>query len=163
MQIGQIKNIRCNEYDNSTWVVFPDDAFTQEQFAEAVARAQRAYESVMAETPLFVQPFGPSGLSLAELRKIPSDKTVGDLLDEYDEKQERRKMHEKLKERKRRSFGYYLQQEGLTPVQSTDADLTTDADWGHKHGELIRYDGLDFLYFISDDDEGNEKCGREDL
>lgn len=163
MQLGEIKNIRCGEWDNSTWVVVPD-GLTQEEFQEAVRLAKAAYEEVMAETPLFEQPFGMSGgASINELRNMSPNKTVAEILAEHDEKQERRKIHEDLLSRKRRSFGHYLNEKGLTPVQLSEVELKADANWGHRHGERIQYDGLAFIAFYDpfDDDESNELCGKE--
>lgn len=161
MKIGKIENIRCGEASEETFVVVPD-GLSQEEFQGAVSRARREYENVMAEEPLYVHDFPTSPPSIGELRKLPPETTVQQVLDAHDRRMEERKEREQQAERKRRSFGYYLEREGLPLVQRSTSDYTARADWGHRHGQKIRYDGLDVSYDSWwDEDEGNELCDED--
>lgn len=156
MKIAHVDHIRCDETAATTYVVVPSE-LTEEEFQTAVTKAQSAYEDVMAQVPLYSREYVPFP-GLAQLRAMPADKTVKEVIDEYERQKEERKALDEMAERKRRSFGWYLEQQGLQIVQRAPAELKAKVNWGHRHGQNIRYDGIDVAYWYDDEDEGNQVC-----
>lgn len=156
MRLAKIKNVRCGEPEASTYVVLPEGLINDE-FQERVYRAAEAYKAVMDETPVRHHEWGPT-LGPMQLREMDPERTVGAVLRELDEEAERRKAVQREAEKRNRSFGHYLEEEGLIIVQLAEHDFEARVDWGHRHGTLIRYDGLSyFVHDPWDEVEGNEK------
>lgn len=161
MKIGKIENIRCDEPTDETFVVVPD-GLTQEEFEGAVRRAKREYEAVMADTVLDYST--PQQPTLGSLRKLPPEMPVADVLAAYDRKKEDADKAKEKVERRRRSFGYYLEREGLPVVQRSLCAFSAKVDWGHRHGQKIRYDGIESPFHSEwwDETEGNELCTKKE-
>lgn len=160
MKLAEITNLRCSEADASTYVLVPDE-WDETQFRTAVLLAKNAYIDMMETVPLYARPFD-SLPGIKQFREMPPDRTVGDVLREHDEKEKRRKELDDLASKKRRSFGFYLEEQGLKIVQRAEMTFKTDVDWGHRHGQRIRYDGIAYYDWSWEDEDGNERCAKEE-
>ena len=134
MKLGMVQHWKCGEPKGRTLVWIPE-AMTPEEFAEGVRRAQAAYlafvkEFMDAPAPNNHGPYGRNNYSAYP------DKTVAEVEAIWAVERKEWEAWNVEHQKAYKSFGNYLEAEGMKPVWEVEKDYPyhRELDWGHRHG-----------------------------
>lgn len=140
MQLVRIEHNRCDEYDCETFGWVPND-WTEEQFEEAVERAEKAYLEAYYEWKR-IKDKAPENLyphNRLEFYNNHPNLTVKRAKEMFEEVGAKRKAWEQEYNKGRRTFMDFLSKEGVTPFSEIEPVFSTDIYWGHRHGDDLEY------------------------
>lgn len=134
MKLAKIAHYRCDSYDNSSYVLIPDD-MTVEKLRELVELAsEKALEGeklAKAEAPLY-----PDQNTL--LRTLPKETTIAQIEAELEKRKKEYAEWDVKRVTSRRSFlSWLLEVSGGDVVALRDYDFgefEVECYWGHNHG-----------------------------
>ena len=136
MKLVKVEHMRCDEYSCETYMMAPDE-MTVEQFEQAVENAQNKMQNFIDNYKKLIEVPYP-GYN-PDYKKYP-DKTVKEIDAEFKIKMDAYNVYKKEKDKGYKTFGEYLQEEGLTPLWKYESEFEVSCHWGHQHGTDIEYD-----------------------
>lgn len=155
LKIARIDHDRCYELSAVTYVWVPED-WTNDNLKAVVKAAQKAYleflESWKDENP----PNNATSYSQPRYKDFP-DKTVAEVDAIHKAEREEYKAWSEKRTQAKKSFGWYLEQEGCRQFWGYVPEMHATVDWGHRHGTPIDYDETEDRDFpaplVLEDDE----------
>lgn len=131
MKLAKVVHDRCNEYDNTTYLLVPDD-LAEEEFDSACRRASTAYIRDAAAYKYHPTISDP-GYSFSAVG-YPDDWTIGQAKLDWQEKKAKYEEWKEKRQSARRSFTVYLQAQIPGSADISDCEFETILIWGHQHG-----------------------------
>ena len=143
MKLARIEHERCSEYDCTTYAWVPDD-WTEEQFEDAVGRAEKAYLAAYAkwrqDKENEPENLWPSWGDQEKFYAAHPGLTVACVAKLWDEALAKRSAWEKEYDKGKKRFSNFLVAEGAISFYDYEPDLTAHIYWGHRHGDSLDYD-----------------------
>ncbi len=131
MNIVKITHDKCDQYSKTDYYVVPDGK-TADAVSDDVEAAQKAYFKARDDfNAAYPKPVDQQYMMSDGWKKYPDDMTVGDA-----------KRHEAEMQRDEvaGSFQSHLATLGyLTMYAASDQFFQASADWGHHHGQELRF------------------------
>jgi hypothetical protein len=143
MKLACIEHYRCDEPAAHTYV-WVEPEWSEEQFEEAVERAEKAYNEALKayKEQQGEDPYPRGAWPEPDYKDFP-DMTVAEVQKIHEEKRAEREKWKATKTRALRPFSRFLEDEGLVNFYSVDAEYETTVWWGHRHGERLDYEDTD--------------------
>lgn len=135
MKLVKIQHYRCDEPRYITLAWAPDE-MTEDQVQERVHNAQNAYLAQLKAWKQHKEQEAPAVPWTLDYDQH-LDKTVREVKEIHAQKKAAYNEWEKVQTGFKRSFGQYLDDEGLTEFWAEDPELSLTVDWGHRHGESL--------------------------
>ena len=144
MKLARISHERCRDIDATTYVWVPD-GWDEDDFEKAVSAAKEKYDIQLSK---YAESSGEPPTKYGAPHKIPfeamakdfPDKTATELISIWEEQKALYKEWKDIQNAARVPFRTFLEDEGLVPFYSVEADFETTIYWGHKHGTRIDYE-----------------------
>jgi hypothetical protein len=139
MRLCCVDHYRCDEPAASTYVWCEDD-WAEDQFREAVGRAEKAYNTALKEysEATTKDPYPRGVYTDPDFKEYP-DLKVSEVIAIHEEKKLERDKWKAKESNATRSFSKFLEDEGLVDFYSVEAEYEVDIWWGHRHGDAIEY------------------------
>jgi len=139
MRLCCVDHYRCDEVSAHTYVWCEQD-WSEEQFQEAVDKAEKAYNLSLKEYSDVMEkdPF-PEAAYRPKFEDYP-DMLVADIIANHEEKIVTRNKWKALKTNAQRPFSRFLLDEGLVDFYDVEAEYETTIWWGHRHSERLDYE-----------------------
>lgn len=139
MKVAKINHYRCDDFSATTYVWVPDDT-TQEQFEDAVFKAQDVYLAFCREFAARIKVGDPGWV--VDYRNYPNKQaTLAEIDEEFAAKKAVYNEWHEQEKKAYKTFGEYLRAEGYIPLWDHEPELLIEElDWSHYHGIHIGYE-----------------------
>jgi hypothetical protein len=154
------EHIRCDEWDGTNTYVWVPDDWNEDLFDEKARNAQKAYlvhieELKELKEPTYISSYNTHGHF--KNNTFPDDMTIGEAKKMLEENETKRNEWSKKKDKANRGLLPFLMEQGMTPFYEIGSEeieiLSTDLNWGHRHGTNIKYDETKVAYTYMEAEE----------
>ena len=140
-QVGIVEHWRCGEPRMGKTLVWVPEGMTSEEFRARVRRAQEAFLAFVKEWRDEPAPNDYAGWGRPDYSRQPN-RTVAEIDAEWEAKRAVWAAWDAERQKAYRSFGEYLEAEGLPMLWrvSEGYPYAMELDWGHRHGWRLETD-----------------------
>jgi len=140
MKLIKLIHTRCMEYDCQTYTLAPDE-WDDDEIQDRAYEAQGEYLAAIKRWKEEADPPDPDFQPYQKQKWYADhpDMTIREADARWEEKKDEHRAWEEERNKARRSFQSFLEDQGFTSIWRDDAAEEVSLDWGHRHGWPLDY------------------------